>query len=238
MARRIAFAIFLWFLGRRPVSRECFMRPISDMYSDMIVKFCRASASQRGSVAEAAHLVFGDGVDAQGVEDVARGRLAGQLPLLLLDARQVVRGVDVARVPLAVHVLLEALALAGGGEHGLVALGAALEGLCTHARGEGGVPVGGDGLGGGAVGRRLEDVEDVDGCGRVSRRVSRRRGRGGGRVPLGRAAVVEKPLEQALEQARDAATAERMGIWGWMGIPVCLSASHAPRRAAARKFPR
>jgi hypothetical protein len=40
MARRIAFAIFLWFFGRRPVSLECFIRPISVMYSDMIVKFC------------------------------------------------------------------------------------------------------------------------------------------------------------------------------------------------------
>jgi hypothetical protein len=39
MALRIAFAIFLWFLGRRPVSLECFIRPVSVMYSDMIVKF-------------------------------------------------------------------------------------------------------------------------------------------------------------------------------------------------------
>ena len=36
----IAFAIFLWFFGRRPVSFECFIRPISVMYSDIIVKFC------------------------------------------------------------------------------------------------------------------------------------------------------------------------------------------------------
>lgn len=39
MALRIAFAIFLWFFGRRPVSLECFIRPVSVMYSDMIVKF-------------------------------------------------------------------------------------------------------------------------------------------------------------------------------------------------------
>lgn len=39
MALRIAFAIFLWFFGRRPVSLECFMRPVSVMYSDIIVKF-------------------------------------------------------------------------------------------------------------------------------------------------------------------------------------------------------
>lgn len=39
MALRMAFAIFLWFLGRRPVSLECFIRPVSVMYSDMIVKF-------------------------------------------------------------------------------------------------------------------------------------------------------------------------------------------------------
>lgn len=39
-ARRIAFAILRWFFGRSPVSLECFIRPISVMYSDMIVKFC------------------------------------------------------------------------------------------------------------------------------------------------------------------------------------------------------
>lgn len=39
IALRIALAIFLWFLGRRPVSLECLMRPVSVMYSDMIVKF-------------------------------------------------------------------------------------------------------------------------------------------------------------------------------------------------------
>lgn len=38
-ALRIAFAIFLWFFGRSPVSLECFIRPISVMYSDIIVKF-------------------------------------------------------------------------------------------------------------------------------------------------------------------------------------------------------
>jgi hypothetical protein len=44
IALRIAFAIFLWFFGRRPVSLECFIRPISVMYSDMIVKFCLGQA--------------------------------------------------------------------------------------------------------------------------------------------------------------------------------------------------
>lgn len=39
MALRMAFAIFLWFFGRRPVALECFIRPVSFMYSDMIVKF-------------------------------------------------------------------------------------------------------------------------------------------------------------------------------------------------------
>lgn len=135
----------------------------------------------------AAHLVLGDGVDAQGVEDVARGRLAGQLPLLLLDTRQVVRGVDVARVPLAVHVLLEAGAFPGGREAGLAAFGAALKGLCAHARGEGGVSLGHGGLHGGAVGRGVEDVDDVDGCGRVSASVlfcscAQRAYRSGGRA--------------------------------------------------------
>jgi hypothetical protein len=40
MALRMALAIFLWFFGRRPVSLECFIRPISVMYSDIMVKFC------------------------------------------------------------------------------------------------------------------------------------------------------------------------------------------------------
>jgi hypothetical protein len=44
IALRIAFAIFLWFFGRRPVSLECFIRPVSVMYSDIIVKFCSVSA--------------------------------------------------------------------------------------------------------------------------------------------------------------------------------------------------
>lgn len=39
IALRIAFAIFLWFFGLRPVSLDCFIRPVSVMYSDMIVKF-------------------------------------------------------------------------------------------------------------------------------------------------------------------------------------------------------
>jgi hypothetical protein len=39
-ALRIALAIFLWFLGRNPVSFECFILPISVMYSDIMVKFC------------------------------------------------------------------------------------------------------------------------------------------------------------------------------------------------------
>jgi len=43
-ALRIAFAIFLWFLGRSPVSLECLIRPISVMYSDIMVKFCHVSA--------------------------------------------------------------------------------------------------------------------------------------------------------------------------------------------------
>lgn len=40
-ALRMALAILRWFFGRSPVSFECLMRPISVMYSDMMVKFCR-----------------------------------------------------------------------------------------------------------------------------------------------------------------------------------------------------
>jgi hypothetical protein len=51
IALRIALAIFLWFLGRNPVSLECFTRPISVMYSDIIVKFCRPNVSPRAQLA-------------------------------------------------------------------------------------------------------------------------------------------------------------------------------------------
>lgn len=44
IALRMALAIFRWFFGRSPVSRECFMRPVSVMYSDMMVKFYAWSA--------------------------------------------------------------------------------------------------------------------------------------------------------------------------------------------------
>lgn len=39
MLLRIAFAIFLWLAGLRPVSREGRIRPVGDMYSDMTEKF-------------------------------------------------------------------------------------------------------------------------------------------------------------------------------------------------------
>jgi hypothetical protein len=45
IALRMAFAIFLWFFGRRPVSLECFIRPVSVIYSDIIVKFYSPSVS-------------------------------------------------------------------------------------------------------------------------------------------------------------------------------------------------
>lgn len=45
IALRIAFAILRWFFGRRPVSLECFIRPVSVMYSDIMVKFCLLLAS-------------------------------------------------------------------------------------------------------------------------------------------------------------------------------------------------
>ena len=40
IALRMAFAIFRWLTGRRPVVLLCFMRPIGVMYSDIIEKFC------------------------------------------------------------------------------------------------------------------------------------------------------------------------------------------------------
>ena len=40
IALRMAFAILRWLTGLRPVWLECFIRPISVMYSDIMVKFC------------------------------------------------------------------------------------------------------------------------------------------------------------------------------------------------------
>ena len=40
MALLMAFAIFLWFTGRRPVSLECLIRPIAVINSEMMEKFC------------------------------------------------------------------------------------------------------------------------------------------------------------------------------------------------------
>jgi hypothetical protein len=39
IALLIAFAIFRWLTFRKPVSDECLIRPISDMYSDIMEKF-------------------------------------------------------------------------------------------------------------------------------------------------------------------------------------------------------
>ncbi len=49
-ALRMALAIFLWFLGRSPVSFECFIRPISVMYSDIMVKFCGSPVSRNSRI--------------------------------------------------------------------------------------------------------------------------------------------------------------------------------------------
>lgn len=40
MALRIAFAIFRWLTGRRPVCCRCLIRPRGDTYSDITEKFC------------------------------------------------------------------------------------------------------------------------------------------------------------------------------------------------------
>jgi hypothetical protein len=106
MALRMAFAILRWFLGRRPVSLECFIRPVSVMYSDMIVKFCVCQPRSIKATVPT-HLVFEDGVDAQHVKGIALRLLAAVPPLLLLGARQILRRVDIAGLPLAVDLALE-----------------------------------------------------------------------------------------------------------------------------------
>lgn len=45
IALRIAFAIFRWLTGRRPVALLCFIRPIAVMYSDIIEKFCGGNSA-------------------------------------------------------------------------------------------------------------------------------------------------------------------------------------------------
>lgn len=108
MALRMAFAILRWFLGRSPVSLECFIRPISVMYSDIIVKFCIPSVGPFPSVSVSnPYLVFGYWVDTQEIKGILLGPLAAKLPLLLLGARQIVRGVDVSGLPLAEYLALE-----------------------------------------------------------------------------------------------------------------------------------
>lgn len=58
----------------------------------------------------ALYLVLVDGVNTQCVEGVALRRLAAQLPLLLLLAREIVGLVDVSWIPLSVDLLLVARA--------------------------------------------------------------------------------------------------------------------------------
>lgn len=210
MARRIAFAIFRWFLGRRPVSLECFIRPVSVMYSDIMVKFCAVSAEPSSLSAVRTYLVFGNGVDPEGVEGVARGRLAGELPLLLLHGRQIVRCVDVARVPPAVDLLLEGLSFLARLQEDSLAVGAALEGHCAHAHRKPGVSgrlgwrrerlVGGEAVRGAAA----QDIQQVGSCSGISGGPGQTRGRS----PFWRPAVVAIPRVVV----RDAATAERNGI--------------------------
>lgn len=157
MARRMAFAIFRWFFGRRPVSLECFIRPVSLMYSDMIVKFCACQLSNWVPAWQCTHLVLIDGVDAQHVKGIARGLLAAVLPLLLLGAAQVVWRVDVTGLPFAIDLALE-LAPPLRLDH-LARLGGAVEaGLAREAGREGGVAQWL--LAGGGVGCAAEDVEE------------------------------------------------------------------------------
>jgi len=118
MARRMALAILRWFLGRRPVSRECLMRPVSVMYSDVMVKFCivvshdtRLDTVTAWSAA-GLHLVLEQRVDAKHVKGILGRPPTPILPFLLLGARQVMRSVNVTRSPLAVDLaLVQAAAL-------------------------------------------------------------------------------------------------------------------------------
>jgi hypothetical protein len=76
------------------------------MYSDMIVKFCVCQPRSIKATVPT-HLVFEDGVDAQHVKGIALRLLAAVPPLLLLGARQILRRVDIAGLPLAVDLALE-----------------------------------------------------------------------------------------------------------------------------------
>lgn len=120
--------------------------------------------------------------------------------------------VDVARIPLAVHVLLEVLAFARGGDDGVCALRDALKSSGAHARGETWVFrhwLGG--MGGRAAGCGTEDVEDVAGWrGRAGVSHGRRAAGEGMDLPLRRLLVVARPRRvHAGEVAAAATTAER-----------------------------
>jgi hypothetical protein len=70
IALLIAFAIRLWFTGRRPVSFLCLIRPISVMYSDIMLKFCeRLACCHFEALARqwllGTHFVMMNGIDAQ-----------------------------------------------------------------------------------------------------------------------------------------------------------------------------
>jgi hypothetical protein len=106
-ALRIAFAIFLWFFGRRPVSLECFMRPISVMYSDIMVKFCQLLVPSPLSGLRFTHLILQHRVDAQHVKSILLWLLPSELPLLLLAPAQIMRRIHIARLPFPVYLALE-----------------------------------------------------------------------------------------------------------------------------------
>jgi len=203
IALRMAFAIFRWFFGRSPVSLECFMRPVSVMYSDIMVKFCPRLAIHPAIRPLTTHLVLVDGVDAQHVEGVALRLLAAPLPLLLLEAGQVDGRVDVAGLPAAEDLALELALLVRLVE--LARLVRAVdEGLSGDGRGEG--AAGALGSGGGACGRAVgEDVEEVGrvvcGCSAKGSGVLRRAGRGRRTLLLGMGACGE--AAQALSVAGD-----------------------------------
>jgi hypothetical protein len=139
----MAFAILRWFLGRRPVSLECFIRPVSVMYSDIIVKFyvCQPRSTKVKSLT---HLVFENGVDAQHVKGIALWLLAAVPPLLLLGTRQILRRVDITGLPLAVDLALELVPPLWLDHLGRLR-GAIEAGVTGHARREGASGAGGCG---------------------------------------------------------------------------------------------
>ena len=106
-ARRIALAIRRWFTGRRLVSLLCLIRPISDIYSDIMAKFymvVRKVRCQKPVILSYFIVVYR--VDAQLINDIhlPSRQLSGlpySLPFGHFHASQVVRRVYIPFRPAA-----------------------------------------------------------------------------------------------------------------------------------------